>query len=210
MNSTRSYEQSTSLLSLLYTGLFSRFSKQGTETCERPRNSSLANRLSRMCDEKATEAGHPVSPDCRNLDLVIMTSENFEFRAQVTTLHPYARSISYCMHPDQAWLRVDQLEPKLTVLFVDIDTFEETVNVVDKLLSLRQKKPDLSIVILSTTFARNDFSIVRQAIADCSLRLPTTTMTLGLAIGAARSNALARRYTTFEDFTNASHMDTTS
>ncbi|SPJ29200.1 hypothetical protein [Falsiruegeria mediterranea] len=208
MNLSRSYEKSTSLLTLLYASLFARFSKSETEACDRPTNGSLTKRLMQTFDEKATEARHPISPDCRNLDLVIMTSENFDFRAQATTLHPYARSISYCMDPAQAWMRVDQLEEEMTVFFIDIDTFEETVNVVEKLLSLRQKKPSLSIVILSRTFARNDFSIVRQAIADCSLKLPTTTMTLGLSIGAARSNARARQYTTFEDFTNASHMDT--
>lgn len=162
----------------------------------------LLRKLMRKYTKRTQEKGYLTPLETKDLDLVILTRRDHDLRACAGTLNQHARTLTYFSNPEQAWLRVRRLDACSTVFFIDIDSFEEMDNVVNKLIELRTCEPTLTIVILSSTFARNDFTTERKAIADCSLRLPTTTTALGLSIGAARSNTQARTGWPQNDYTD--------
>jgi hypothetical protein len=56
------------------------------------------------------------------------------------------------------------------------------------LLDLRRSRPEIVILLTSSEFLRNDFSIERGAICDASLRAPYTVVALALGITAAFNN----------------------
>ncbi|MBT3141733.1 hypothetical protein DS909_19325 [Phaeobacter gallaeciensis] len=159
---------------------------------EPQKDGQLIRKLMRKYTKRTQEKGYLTPLETKDLDLVILTCRDYDLRACASTLNQHARTLTYFSNPEQAWLRVSRLDASSTVFFIDIDSFDEMDNVVNKLIELRKCEPALTIVILSSTFARNDFTAERKAIADCSLRLPTTTTALGLSIGAARSNTRAR------------------
>lgn len=74
------------------------------------------------------------------------------------------------------------------LLVIDIDSFDSASRAVTCLSEFRRRKPAIPVVIASRDFARNDFSTERAAIADASLRLPCTSVSLALGVGAAVAN----------------------
>lgn len=71
-------------------------------------------------------------------------------------------------------------------LVVNLDTFADADEAVSALMNFRREWPQIAIVIASQKFKRDDLSPERRVIADASVKLPTTTARLALAISVAR------------------------
>lgn len=79
-------------------------------------------------------------------------------------------------------------------LVVNLDSFASLDDAVVSLMAFRRDHPQVTVVIASRSFQRDDLSPERRVIADASLRLPTSSARLGLAIShAKRHNQAARR-----------------
>lgn len=148
----------------------------------------------------AIDAWSFVSPEVRSLDVVVVTSSDLDLRSCASDLRHFARSLTYFADPETAWRWLDGRSGSETILLVDLDAFEDIEEAVEMLLELRKSSPFFTVVMLSSTFDRNDFSDERKAIADCSLRLPTNATTLGISLGAARTNSRARLQGSQDDF----------
>lgn len=120
-----------------------------------------------------------------------------------TTLYIMSRTGSYIWHkanfmlPD--WGRVvfnDCSEApsmlfftnKSIVLLVDVDIFKCLDNAIDWLLEFRLHNPTIPVVITSDQFTYNDLSIQRMAIADASVRTPSSIDFLVAAVLQAIEN----------------------
>lgn len=79
-----------------------------------------------------------------------------------------------------------------TIMALDIDLMDSCDDTVQRLLALRRTNPCLTIVLMSRTFAKSDFSTDRHHIADASVRLPTSHAILANAIQAAALNTNER------------------
>ncbi|RBW54032.1 hypothetical protein DS909_13470 [Phaeobacter gallaeciensis] len=74
----------------------------------------------------------------------------------------------------------------LLVVFLDgvVDEYE----VVEALLLVRKVTKALPIILVSSAFSKNDFSLERVAICDVSLKSPVSRVTVGLAVAQAIAN----------------------
>jgi|AACY02.16.fsa_nt_gi hypothetical protein len=82
-----------------------------------------------------------------------------------------------------------------SMAIIDLDQFQIEVDAITKLMFYRRLNPTVPVIIASKTFARHEFTGERWAIADACLKLPVTSVTFALAIGAAETNRRARRLT---------------
>lgn len=126
-----------------------------------------------------------------------------------TTLYIMSRTGSYIWHkvnfmlPD--WGRVvfnDCSEApsmlfftnKSIVLLVDVDIFKCLEDAIDWLLEFRLHNPTIPVVITSDQFTYNDLSIQRMAIADASVRTPSSIdFLIGAVLQAIENNKLYQK-----------------
>lgn len=88
--------------------------------------------------------------------------------------------------------KLDPLLQKIYAAVVDVDVLARTGASLETLIDLRNRFPDLIVVTASRNLNRHDFTGDRIAIADASVRLPASRISLGLALSAAATNNLAR------------------
>lgn len=74
------------------------------------------------------------------------------------------------------------------LVFVDVDSLGGPTQVVDRLLLFRQDLPHVTIVLLSSEFSSDDFSVDRLAICDCSIRCDQSLSNLEIALEQAFLN----------------------
>ncbi|MCC6001022.1 MAG: hypothetical protein JJU19_09195 [Pararhodobacter sp.] len=80
----------------------------------------------------------------------------------------------------------------MDVCVIEEASFDSVEDMVDFCLLLRQRCPDLPIVILSRSSRRDDLSLQRAPICDATLRAPVTEAALVGGLQAARQNAKIR------------------
>lgn len=78
-------------------------------------------------------------------------------------------------------------------LVLNIDLIVDMNDAVEQLIAVKLALPDVPVIICSRTFSKNNFSLQRRAIADASLRLPCTDVSLALAIESGILNNKNRR-----------------
>ena len=74
------------------------------------------------------------------------------------------------------------------MFFIDLDVFDDLAEAVTVLMNFRRLTPVIPTVIVSHSFKRCDFSTERMYLADVSLRLPSTSAALDLALELAPKN----------------------
>lgn len=80
------------------------------------------------------------------------------------------------------------------VILVDIDIFQSLDDAIDWLLKFRVRNPTTPVVISSDRFTYNDLSIQRMAIADVSVRTPSSKDFLsGAVLQAIENNKLYQK-----------------
>ena len=79
------------------------------------------------------------------------------------------------------------------VLVLNIDLIADMHDTVEQLIAVKVALPDVPVIICSRTFSKNNFSLQRRAIADASLRLPCTDVSIALAIESGILNNKSRR-----------------
>lgn len=77
-------------------------------------------------------------------------------------------------------------------LVLNIDLIADMQDAVERLIAIKTALPDVPVIICSRTFSKNNFSRQRRAIADASLRLPCTDVSLALAIESGILNNKSR------------------
>ena len=80
-----------------------------------------------------------------------------------------------------------------TILIINIDIFADMGDAVEELLAAKTKLPFVPVIICSRTFAKNNFTLQRRAIAGASLRLPCNDVSIALAIESAIINTQTQR-----------------
>lgn len=78
--------------------------------------------------------------------------------------------------------------PRGALLLVDLDTLGGITELVDPLMRLRIRRPDLSVILLSEEVGAHDFGTDRLAIADVTLRLPCAFASFEFALAEAPIN----------------------
>lgn len=78
-----------------------------------------------------------------------------------------------------------------TMLIVDLDTLTDEGKNCDLLFDLRAHHPSLSVILISGSFARDDFTIERLPLCDVSLRAPTSLKSFETGIKDALENNAA-------------------
>ena len=78
-----------------------------------------------------------------------------------------------------------------SLVMVEIDGFGGIFNVIDKLLSLRQERPALPVILASKRLREHDLSTERLPICDVSIALPASAAELHLAVQRANRNNFA-------------------
>lgn len=96
----------------------------------------------------------------------------------ITSLDSVAAVVSRKMHNVHA----------KAILVINIDIIADMSDAVEQLLAVKIQLPFVPVVICSRTFAKNNFTLQRRAIADASLRLPCNDVSMALAIESAITN----------------------
>lgn len=96
--------------------------------------------------------------------------------------HPVLRERSIGKAAQQA------LGFRLKCMVVHVDSCGSPVQVIDDLVSLREERPNLTVVVVSKGVKRDDFSLERLAMCDVTLRLPAGPEDLEFALQEARIN----------------------
>ena len=133
-----------------------------------------------------------VSSEIKDFDVIVVTSKDEETRWLVWDLRQQMRSLTYTESPVEAHQWVDARNGRKIIMLVDVDVFERYGDAVEWLLVLRKVFSELTIIMMSSRFSRNDFSNERKAISDCSLRLPTSPAILAMSLDVARTNTRSR------------------
>jgi CheY-like chemotaxis protein len=121
---------------------------------------------------------------------ILVVEEGFgPLYGSVKSVATAALSVSRFDNFERAFNSALSRRTSATLLVVDIDMFADMAEAVERLLALKQALPQVPVVICSTTFSTNNFSLQRRAIADASLRLPSCDVTLALAIESGIQNS---------------------
>ncbi len=70
-------------------------------------------------------------------------------------------------------------------VMIDLDAFGSVMRAYDYLHDLRQRRPDLPVILVSEDFSSNDFSTERLPLCDASLRAPVVFSALEFALSEA-------------------------
>lgn len=73
-------------------------------------------------------------------------------------------------------------------LIVDVDSFKDLQDAVDTLVTLRQQRPNLPVILISAQVKRHDFSVERLPMCDVTLRIPVALEDLDFALQEAMIN----------------------
>lgn len=129
-----------------------------------------------------------VSPKVRGRDILIVADRTRGLWNRAGVFDGIARSVSRSPELREVLAGRNESLDRRSVLVIDIDSFESLQEAVRALHSFRRRRPEIPVLIASATLARNDFSTERCSIADASLRLPCTSVSLALGVGAAVAN----------------------
>jgi hypothetical protein len=112
---------------------------------------------------------------------------------KVSNVAVTAKSIeTFASLEDAAEAAMDTLHESVALL-LNIDLIVDMNDAVEQLIAVKLALPDVPVIICSSTFSKNNFSLQRRAIADASLRLPCTDVSLALAIESGILNNKDRR-----------------
>lgn len=75
---------------------------------------------------------------------------------------------------------------------IDEAAFECVEDMVDLCLSLRRRRPDVPLIIMSCSAGRDDLTLERAPICDATLRAPASGTSFLAALAVAKANARAR------------------
>lgn len=137
---------------------------------------------------RASDTDYILGPRVPHKSIVVLAAECSMLHEQIGWLSSHTREVKCCTDPGLAHFAVRKGPGHECILVVDLDLFEDLDEATDFLINLREEEPELAAVIASVGFSSNDFSLERVLIADASVRLPTSRVTLGLAMSAAVSN----------------------
>ncbi|MCC6001577.1 MAG: hypothetical protein JJU19_12035 [Pararhodobacter sp.] len=77
-------------------------------------------------------------------------------------------------------------------IIIDEAAFDCVEDMVDLCLSLRCRRPDVPLIIMSCSACRDDLSLERAPICDATLRAPASGTSFLAALAVAKANARAR------------------
>jgi len=110
---------------------------------------------------------------------------------EIETLREKGRDVAVCQDLRQFNYLVGSPRQGWSLMIVEIDGFGGVFNVLDKLLSLRQERPGLPVILASRRLREHDLSSERLPICDVSIALPTDAAELHVAVLRANVNNFA-------------------
>lgn len=125
-------------------------------------------------------------------DIYVLDNRSGQLCDRVNVVAAAARSVTaFDSFEDAVTLALTKMKSN-TLLVVNIDVFPDMEDAVETLLAAKNLLGNVPVVICSTTFAKNNFSLQRRAIADASLRLPCSDASLALALESGINNSQNR------------------
>jgi len=73
-------------------------------------------------------------------------------------------------------------------MIVDLDSFNDLNSTVDTLITLRQHRPNLAVILMTMEVKRDDFSLERLPMCDVTLRYPVASEDIDFALQEAKIN----------------------
>ncbi len=128
------------------------------------------------------------SLDCDPLRSVLLVGTRLEDMAKPADwLAAQSLQITWASRAD--WVKlVLERRHAYSYVMLDIDYLGGIKTIYDALAHLRIEVPDLPIILLSSSFARNNFNLDRIWLCDVSLRAPVTFAALELAMTTSELN----------------------
>lgn len=148
-------------------------------------------------DDPSSDATHAsfdlIAPDLIDDSAIyIVDQSGGTLSAKVSHVALTAKSVTSFASIDAAVATAMDNPDENVALVLNIDLIADMHDAVEQLLAVKLALPDVPVIICSRTFAKNNFSLQRRAIADASLRLPCTDVSLALAIESGILNNKSR------------------
>ncbi|MBR2655611.1 MAG: hypothetical protein IKD58_03820 [Loktanella sp.] len=129
-----------------------------------------------------------------NSDVYVVDQISGALFHKVDTVAAASRSVAAFENLADALMLASQNMQSNVILIVNIDIAGDLDSIVEQLLAARVELPEMPVIICSETFSTNDFTAQRRAIADSSLRLPSSDTWVALAIESGISNNQTQPY----------------
>lgn len=123
--------------------------------------------------------------------VLVFAADTSALTYEIETLRDKGRDVVACNDLRQFNYLLGSPRQSWSLMIVEIDGFGGIFGVFDKLLSLRQERPGLPVILASKRLREHDLSTERLPICDVSVALPTDAAELHLALLRANVNNFA-------------------
>ncbi|WP_417259966.1 hypothetical protein [Celeribacter sp.] len=118
-------------------------------------------------------------------DIILYGKERDGGIERSTTQFVFSRKVVLTEDQSIAEKFLFESDAKVRLLVVAISDIDDAV---EWLIELRQKDPEIVIIVTSPDFAKSDLSIERACICDASIREPVTPISVSMGLRAALNN----------------------
>ncbi|WP_127558087.1 hypothetical protein [Nioella ostreopsis] len=154
-----------------------------------------ADRLFRRFDHLSSKQNESLW----GIDVLLSAPPDSRLLHVFTAVSPKMASLGFCPSIQSAESFALHCDGTTTLLALDVDQFDSRESVIDWLLGMRDRNPQLTVLLLSSEFAKNADSLDPRSIADGALRTPADAYDLEDAMESAlkRSAHRLKRHGTF-------------
>ncbi len=147
-----------------------------------------ANRLFRRFDQLTSKRQETLW----GIDVLLSAPPDSRLLHVFTAVSPKMASLGFCPSIQSAENFALHCDGATTLLAMDIDQFESRQSTIDWLLGMRDRNPQLTVLLLSTEFAHNADTLDPRSIADGALRIPADPYDLERGLEHALKRAARR------------------